>query len=34
LFLAMLPRLEPEEDKPAITGQPTEAKRTGDSLAC
>ncbi len=33
-FLAMLPRLEPEEDKPAITGQPTEAERTGDSLAC
>jgi carbon starvation protein CstA len=33
-FLAMRPRLEPEEDKPAMTGQPTEAERSGDSLAC
>lgn len=33
-FLLVLPRLTPEEDKPAVTGQPTEAERTGDSLAC
>jgi hypothetical protein len=33
-FLGMLPKLEPEEDQPAVTGQPTEAKRAGDSLAC
>jgi carbon starvation protein CstA len=33
-FLGMLPKLEPEEDKPAVNGQPTEAERAGDSLAC
>jgi hypothetical protein len=33
-FLGMLPRLEPEEDKPAVTGQPTDAERTAESLAC
>ena len=33
-FLWMLPRLEPEEDKPAVTGRPTEAERSADSLAC
>ena len=33
-FLWMLPRLKPEEDKPAITGQPTEVERSADSLAC
>lgn len=33
-FVWMLPKLEPEEDKPAVTGQPTEAERAGDSLAC
>ncbi|NMC34167.1 MAG: carbon starvation protein A, partial [Veillonellaceae bacterium] len=33
-FLWMLPKLEPEEDKPAMTGQPTEAERSGESLAC
>lgn len=33
-FLLVLPRLAPEEDKPALTGQPTEAERSGDSLAC
>jgi len=33
-FLWMLPKLEPEDDKPAVTGQPTEAERAGDSLAC
>jgi carbon starvation protein CstA len=34
LFLWMLPRLPIEEDRPAVTAQPTEAERTGDSLAC
>ena len=33
-FLGMLPKLEPEKDEPAVTGQPTEAERAGDSLAC
>ncbi|NLX98756.1 MAG: carbon starvation protein A [Rhodopirellula sp.] len=33
-FLWMLPRLAPEEDKPAITGRPTDAERSADSLAC
>ena len=33
-FLVMLPRLESEEDQPAVTGRPTEAERSGDSLAC
>jgi hypothetical protein len=33
-FLGMLPRLEPEEDKPAVTGHPTDAERTAESLAC
>lgn len=33
-FLWRLPRLEPEEDKPAVSGQPTEAERSADSLAC
>ncbi len=33
-FLWMLPRLPPEEDKPAITAHPTEAERSADSLAC
>lgn len=31
-FLWMRPRLEPEEDKPAVEGQPTETERSGDKL--
>jgi carbon starvation protein CstA len=34
LFLVMLPKLKPEEDKPAFTAQPTDAERATDSLAC
>lgn len=34
VFLRALPTLAPEEDKPAITGRPTEAERAADSLAC
>lgn len=34
LFLWKLPNLPREEDKPAVPGQPTEAERTADSLAC
>ena len=33
-FLGMLPMLTPEEDKPAVTGNPTDAERSVDSLAC
>ena len=33
-FLWRLPKLEPEEDKPAITARPTDAERPSDSLAC
>jgi carbon starvation protein CstA len=33
-FLWMLPKLTPEEDKPAVTGRPTDAERSSDSLAC
>ena len=33
-FLWILPRLPPEEDKPAVTGRPTDAERSADSLAC
>jgi len=33
-FVWILPNLEPEEDKPAINGQPTEAERSAESLAC
>lgn len=33
-FLWMRPRLAPEEDRPAVTGQPSEAERSADSLAC
>lgn len=34
VFLWMLPRLEPEEDKPAIVGRATDAERSTDCLAC
>jgi len=34
VFLAMLPRLRPEEDKPTVVAQPTDAERVSDSLAC
>ncbi len=33
-FLWMLPRLTPEEDKPAVAARPTDAERSSDSLAC
>jgi carbon starvation protein CstA len=33
-FLWMRPKLKPEEDKPAVSAQPTETERAGDSLAC
>ncbi|MHB8866167.1 MAG: carbon starvation CstA family protein [Pirellulaceae bacterium] len=33
-FLWMLPTLPREEDRPAMTAQPTEAERSADSLAC
>lgn len=34
VFLVMLPKLAPDEDQPPLTGQPTDAERTSDSLAC
>ncbi|MGB9625929.1 MAG: hypothetical protein ACPMAQ_13825, partial [Phycisphaerae bacterium] len=33
-FFRALPRLAPEEDKPALVARPTEAERAADSLAC
>jgi len=33
-FLWILRKLPPEEDKPAVTGRPTDAERSADSLAC
>jgi carbon starvation protein CstA len=33
-FLWKLPRLVPEEDKPAISAHPTDVERSTDSLAC
>jgi len=34
VFLRALPKLAPDEDKPAIAGRPTQAERAADSLAC
>jgi carbon starvation protein CstA len=34
LFLCVLPKLAPEENKPPLTAQPTDAERASDSLAC
>jgi carbon starvation protein CstA len=34
VFLWMLPRLAPEEDKPAVAAHPTDLERSVDSLAC
>ncbi len=33
-FLAVRPRLPPDEDSPVLAAQPTAAERAGDSLAC
>ena len=34
VFLYMLPRLAPEEDQPVVSAKPTDAERSGGSLAC
>ena len=33
-FLLRLPKMVPERDEPAVSSQPNEAERAGDSLAC
>jgi 4-amino-4-deoxy-L-arabinose transferase-like glycosyltransferase len=33
-FLWVRPRLEPEEDKPAVVANPSDAERSAGSLAC
>jgi hypothetical protein len=33
-FLLRLSKMVPEKDEPAVSSQPNEAERTGDSLAC